>query len=156
MKKVLVAGIGNVFLGDDGFGVAVAQRLEKESLPEGARVVDYGIRGLHLAFELLDPPDLLVLVDTTARNGAPGTLYLIDPELDPDALARVTPDAHAMDPCTVFASVAHLGGKMPRSRIVACEPASLDEGMSLSEPVEAAIKPAMQMIQKLIESEMTS
>jgi hydrogenase maturation protease len=153
MKRVLVAGIGNVFLGDDGFGVAVAQALAKDPLPEGTRVVDYGIRGLHLAFELLDPPDLLVLVDTTSRQREPGTLYLIDPELEKESLGVATPDAHAMDPVTVFASVLHLGGRLPRARIVGCEPASLDEGMGLSAPVENAIPAAVSMIRELIESE---
>lgn len=152
MKNVLVAGIGNVFLGDDGFGVAVAQRLAAEPLPEGTRVVDFGIRGVHLAFELLSAPDLLVLVDATTRRGAPGTLYLIDPEEDTDAHAA-SPDAHAMDPSAVMRAVAQMGGTLPRVRIVGCEPADLTEGIRLSEPVRQAIEPAIAMIRRLIDSE---
>lgn len=153
MKRVLVAGIGNVFLGDDGFGVAVAQKLAKASLPAGTRVIDYGIRGLHLAYELLDTPDLLVLVDTTSRKRSPGTLYLIDPDLERGTLPPAAPDAHAMDPVSVFASVLHLGGRLPRARIVGCEPESLKEGIGLSATVENAIPGAMTMIRELIESE---
>ena len=153
MKRVLVAGIGNVFLGDDGFGVAVAQELAKSTWPEGTRVVDYGIRGLHLAYELLDTPDLLVLIDTTSRQREPGTLYLIDPELERGQLPIATPDAHSMDPVSVFASVLHLGGRLPRARIVGCEPESLEEGMGLSPAVENAIPAAVTMIRELLESE---
>lgn len=156
MKRVLVAGIGNVFLRDDGFGVAVAQKLGRSELPAGARAVDFGIRGLHLAYELLNPLDLLVLVDATSRQRDPGTLYLINPELEKAELLPGQPDAHAMDPVTVFASVLHLGGTLPKARIVGCEPASLDEGMGLSRPVEAAVDSAISMIRELIESEMRS
>jgi hydrogenase maturation protease len=147
-KHVLVAGIGNVFLGDDGFGVAVAQQFDLTSLPDGVRVVDYGIRGLHLAMELLDPPDLLILVDTAKRTGEPGTLYLIDPDLD--VLPKAAPDAHTMDPCSVFASLKYFGGTIPRTLIVACEPQTLAEGMRLSEPVTGAVKRAIMMIRELI------
>lgn len=155
-SRVLVAGIGNVFLGDDGFGVAVAKRLERELLPEGTRVVDFGIRGVHLAFELLTPPDLLVLVDTTSRHGAPGTLYVVDPADDPTAIDAAHPDAHAMDPRAVFMAVKQMGGTLPRTRIVGCEPADLSEGMCLSDPVQQAIEPAVEMIRRLIESEEAS
>ena len=108
-RRVLVAGIGNVFLGDDGFGVAVAARLAREPLPEGTRVTDFGIRGVHLAFELLDPPDLLVLVDAMARGDAPGTLYLVDPEVEDLSGGAPAPDAHAMDPYTVLAAARRMG-----------------------------------------------
>ena len=155
MKRVLVAGIGNIFLGDDGFGVAVAQQLEGAPMPEGTRVVDFGIRGVHLAFELLEPHDLLVLVDATSRDGAPGTLYLIDPESDPEALANAAPDSHTMDPCAVLAAVQQMGGTLPKTRIVGCEPDALDEGIGLSAPVQQAILPAIEMIRRLIESEVT-
>jgi hydrogenase maturation protease len=151
-SRVLIAGIGNVFLGDDGFGVAVAKRLERELLPEGTRVVDFGIRGVHLAFDLLTPPDLLVLVDATSRRGEPGTLYVVDPEVDNDA-EPTSPDAHSMDPRTVFMAVRQMGGTLPRTRIVGCEPADLSEGMCLSDPVQQAIEPAVEMIRRLIESE---
>ncbi len=157
MKRVLVAGIGNIFFGDDGFGVAVAQQLERAPMPEGTRVVDFGIRGVHLAFELLEPHDLLVLVDATSRDGAPGTLYLIDPEADTEALANAAPDSHTMDPCAVLAAVQQMGGTLPKTRIVGCEPDAtrLDEGIGLSAPVQQAIEPAIAMIRRLIESEVT-
>jgi hydrogenase maturation protease len=153
MPRVLVAGIGNVFLGDDGFGVAVAQRMGREPLPAGTTVVDYGIRGVHLAFELLSPPDLLVLVDITSRNGAPGSLYLIDPETDSTDASSPGTDGHAMDPRAVFVAVQQMGGALPRTRIVGCEPADLSERMELSDPVREAIEPAIAMIRRLIESE---
>jgi hydrogenase maturation protease len=151
--NVLVAGIGNVFLGDDGFGVAVASRLAREPLPDGARVSDFGIRGLHLAFELFDPPDLLILVDATPRGGAPGTLYLIDPEIDASSAGA---DAHAMDPRAVLAAVRRMTGTLPRTLIVGCEPADVCEGIELSEPVQRAIEPAIAMIRRLIDSEVKS
>ncbi len=154
MPRVLVAGIGNVFLGDDGFGVAVARQMGKEPLPAGTVVVDYGIRRVHLAFELLSPPDLLVLVDTTTRKGRPGTLYLIDPETDPDGSAEApSTDGHAMNPEAVFVAVRQMGGALPRTRIVACEPEDVSERMELSSVVRAAIEPAIAMIRRLIESE---
>jgi hydrogenase maturation protease len=156
MARVLVAGIGNVFLGDDGFGVAVAQRMAREPLPEGTSVVDYGIRGVHLAFELLTPVDLLVLVDATSRNGAPGTLYVIDPETDAhvaDETQAASTDGHAMNPEAVLIAVRQMGGALPRTRIVGCEPADLSERMELSDAVREAIEPAITMIRRLIESE---
>jgi hydrogenase maturation protease len=153
VKRVLVAGIGNVLLRDDGFGSEVARRLERSALPEGTRVVDFGIRGLHLAFELLEPLDLLVLVDTTARRGEPGSLYLIDPEVDDVGLPLASPDGHAMDPVSMLAAAKQMGGTLPPTRIVGCEPACLEEGMGLSAPVEGAIEPAMAMIRELLESE---
>jgi hydrogenase maturation protease len=156
MRNILVAGIGNIFQSDDGFGVAVAWRLGQGTLPEGTRVVDFGIRGVHLAYDLLDPPDLLVIVDTTSRSGPPGTLYLIDPELEPSLFERASPDAHAMDPCAVLLAVRQMGGALPTTRIVGCEPVDLEEGIGLSQPVEQAIEPAIAMIRRLIESEVSS
>jgi hydrogenase maturation protease len=155
-RRVLVAGIGNVFLGDDGFGVEVARRLARGPLPDGIKVADFGIRGVHLAFELFDPPDLLVLVDATAQGGRPGTLYLIEPDVEDDALRAAEPDAHAMDPCAVLAAARRITGSLPRTRIVGCEPADLREGMELSAAVEQAIEPAITMIRRLIASEVTS
>lgn len=155
-KRILVAGIGNVFLRDDGFGVAVAQRLATERLPEGTRVEDFGIRGVHLAFQLLETPDLLVIVDAMSRSAAPGTLWIIDPETAPELVARGSPDAHAMDPCAVLASVRRMGGTLPTTRIVGCEPATVEEGLGLSDPVERAIVPAIALIRRLIESEVAS
>jgi hydrogenase maturation protease len=155
MRRILVAGIGNVFLGDDGFGVAVANRMARERWPDGIRVADFGIRGVHLAFELLDPLDLLILVDATPRGGSPGTLYVLDPDVEDDVLEQ-EPDAHAMTPGAVLTSVRRMVGALPRTRIVGCEPADLGEGMVLSNAVEQAIEPAVTMIRRLIESEVTS
>jgi hydrogenase maturation protease len=154
--NVLVAGIGNVFLGDDGFGVAVAERLAREPLPDGARVRDFGIRGLHLAFELMDPPDLLILVDATHQGGAPGTLYVIDPETAPPDAGDGGTDPHGMTPTSLRAAVERMTGSFPRTRIVGCEPAHIGESMELSPPVREAIEPAVEMIIRLIESEVTS
>ena len=131
MKRVLVAGVGNIFLGDDAFGVEVARRLRTATLPAGVRVEDFGIRSLHLAYELLDGGyDLTVLVDASPRGGAPGTVYLIEPDLD--RVDAASADAHAMNPDTIFASLRALGGKPGRVLVVGCEPASVEEGMGLS------------------------
>jgi hydrogenase maturation protease len=148
--NVLVAGVGNIFFGDDGFGVEVAKRLAGRELPEGTTVVDYGIRGMHLALDLLSPPDLLVLVDAASRSGPPGTIYIIEPEDDVPVRA---PDAHSIDPNGVFQALRAMGGTVPRARIVGCEPADLSETIGLSEPVEQAIEPAITMICRLVESE---
>jgi len=148
---VLVAGVGNVFFRDDAFGVEVARCLSSEPLPGNVRVADFGIRGVHLAYELLEPLGLLILVDAMTRDGSPGTLYLLDPEQD--SHPRAPCDPHALDPWAVFALVEQLGGRMPRTRVVGCEPQDLSEGMSLSEPVQDAIQPAISMIRRLIESE---
>ena len=153
MKRALVAGIGNVFLGDDGFGVAVAERLAKCSLPAGTRVVDFGIRGVHLAYELSEPIDFLILVDAAARDGAPGTLYVIDPEVDDNGARRPEPDAHAMDPHAVLFAAKRMWGHLPPTRIVACEPFALDEGVGLSDPVQRAIEPAIALITELLSKE---
>jgi hydrogenase maturation protease len=157
-RRVLVAGVGNVFFGDDGFGVAVAHRLQRDAFPDSVAIVDFGIRALHLAFELLATPaiDLLVLVDATARGGEPGTLYVIDPERNPEALAGMAPDAHAISPFTVLAMLQSMGGTLPmRTRIIGCEPAQLDGGIGLSEMVQEAIEPAACLVRRLIEGEVT-
>jgi len=151
LTHVLVAGVGNVFLNDDGFGVEVVRRLAQRDLPPNTVVADYGVRGVHLAFELLSTPRLLVLVDTISRGRSPGTLYVVDPELDESLSAP--PDAHAMDPRSVLDAVRQMGGVVPRTLIVGCEPESLDEGMTLSVPVREAIEPAIGMITQLIARE---
>ena len=153
MTRVLVAGVGNVFFGDDGFGVHVAGSLGAAPLPEATRVVDFGIRGLHLAFELLSPPELLIGVAAAARGGAPGTLYVIDPD-DPGATEAPEPsrpEGHGMDLGAVFASLRSMGGTVPPTRIVGCEPLDLAPGMELSAPVKNAIPPAITLIRQLIE-----
>jgi hydrogenase maturation protease len=149
----LIACVGNIFLGDDGFGVEVARRLATRELPEGVRAVDFGIRGVHLAYELADKSyETLILVDATPRGGAPGTVYLIEPDLD--RLGEAGPgaaDAHGMDPQTVFALLKTLGGKPGRVLIVGCEPASTEDEIALSEPVAAAVDEAVKLILELLE-----
>lgn len=152
--KVLVAGVGNVFLGDDGFGGAVVRRLAEVGLPGQVRVQDYGIRGLHLAYDLLDRPDLLILIDATERGGPPGTLYVLEP--DPDGVEPVLADAHGMDLGAVFAQVRALGGELPQTRIIGCEPATVSEAMGLSDPVRAAVEPAVELTLEVLHREMAT
>ena len=159
---VLVAGIGNIFLGDDGFGVEVVRRLAARDLPAGVRVADFGIRGLHLAFDLLERREATaILVDATPRRGEPGTVYLIEPDLDqlgagPHGGAGETSpmmDAHGMTPDAVFALLRSLGGTPPRVWIVGCEPLRTEEEMGLSLPVERAVDEAVELILDLLRRE---
>jgi hydrogenase maturation protease len=152
---VLVAGIGNIFLGDDGFGVEVVRRLSLTQLPEGVRAVDFGIRGLDLAYALSDAPGPAILVDACPRGQAPGTLYVIEPEIDAPLVGRAAPavDPHGMDPAVVIRMAAAMGGDLTRLLLVGCEPATLgpDEGqLGLSEPVNAAAAKAVEVIQTLV------
>ena len=155
---VLVAGIGNVFLGDDGFGVEVVNRLANRAFRPGVTIKDFGIRGFDLAFNLVDGADLTILVDATARGGAPGTLYTIEPELPPaeDGDSPQSLATHGMDPVKVLRMAQTLGGTLGRVILVGCEPATFgpeNEGhMGLSAPVEAAVNEAVRMIEELVES----
>jgi hydrogenase maturation protease len=130
------------------------RRLAARVLPEGVRVVDFGIRGLDLAYALLDPYDALIFVDTASGGERPGTLYLIEPEID---AVEATLDAHGMDPVKVLALARTLGAAPTRTFLVACEPGFLpdveseDVVMELSEPVRAAVDEAMRMVESLIE-----
>ena len=164
LSRVLIACIGNIFMGDDGFGVEVAQRLMTRRYPEGVQVVDFGIRGIDLAYALLDDYDTLVLVDAIPRGGSPGTLYLIEPDLSgmtPEKgveAGRVALDNHSMDPVKVLAYARTLGAKPVHTLLVGCEPAPLSDGddytemqMGLSEPVQAAVDEAIKMIDSLVE-----
>jgi hydrogenase maturation protease len=151
MTRVLVAGVGNIFLGDDGFGVEVARRLSTLDIPDGVRVADYGIRGMHLAYDLAGgDQELTILVDATARGDAPGTVYVV--ELDPADPGEHPPllDAHGMQPDVVMGLVAVLGADPGRVLLVGCEPASLDEGMRLSEPVTAAVDTAVTAVLDIV------
>lgn len=150
--RVLVAGVGNVFLGDDGFGVEVARRLAGEALPEGVTAADYGIRGIHLAYELLDGYDTLILVDALSRGEPPGTIFLVRPDVD--GLPATQADPHGMDPGAVFGYLQALGGRLPRTLIVGCEPQRTDEEMGLSEPVARAVNDAVMLIYRLLADEM--
>lgn len=151
--QVLIAGIGNIFLGDDAFGVEVARRLAQRPQPEGVRVVDFGIRGLDLAYALMDGPDLAILVDALPRGGTPGTVYLLDPDLDDPGNPALL-DPHGMSPLNVLRMVQSFGGKCPPLRVVGCEPATFgseeDPIMGLSERVADAVDQAMRLIEELV------
>ena len=149
--SVLVAGIGNIFLGDDAFGVEVVRRLAGRSLPAGVEVVDFGIRGFDLANALMNATGPAVLVDALPRGGEPGTLYLLEPTV---AEGDVSFEPHSMDPETVLRLVQSLGGRPPRVLVVGCEPDAIDTEeeyqMGLSPAVEAAVEHAVRMVEKLI------
>jgi hydrogenase maturation protease len=150
-RRVLVAGIGNIFLGDDGFGTAVVQRLAAVELPQGVEVADFGIRGTDLAYALGQPYDGAILVDTVARGGCPGRLFVIEPDVDKDDTAPV--DGHRMDPVAVLRLARRLGGLPPQVYLVGCEPMAVagSEAMSmgLSAPVAAAVEPAVRIVLEL-------
>jgi hydrogenase maturation protease len=148
---VLVAGIGNIFQSDDAFGVEVALRLRRGKLPHGVRVEDYGIRGVHLAYELLDGYDALIIVDALPMGEPPGTLVVMEPELDaPTTGDQPVMDAHTMSPDVVLGTLARLGGHVERTYVLGCQPATLEEGMMLSPPVAAAIDGAVEMCFQLV------
>jgi hydrogenase maturation protease len=146
--RTLVAGIGNIFNGDDGFGSEVAQRLTRRPMPDGVHVEDYGIRGVHLAYELLEGYDLVVLVDAVARGEPPGTVFVLEPHVDLDDVPPL--DSHQMSPRAVLSMVAELGGEIGRLLLVGCEPADVSEGIGLSPPVAAAVEGAARMVEELI------
>ncbi|HEY3477678.1 MAG TPA: hydrogenase maturation protease [Streptomyces sp.] len=174
-RRTLVAGVGNIFLGDDGFGVETVRRLIAEGLPDHVEAVDIGVRGVHLAYQLLDGYDTFVLVDATARGGAPGTLYVIEP----DGAESVEPgpgtgaglgtgsgsgsgsgeallDGHRMSPDSVLALLGTLcagtGGTPPRRIVVVgCEPSDVEEGIGLSPAVEAAVPEAVRLVLGLLD-----
>jgi hydrogenase maturation protease len=156
MSGILVAGIGNIFQGDDAFGVEVVQRLRRRALPPGVAVVDFGIRGIDLVYALLDGHEAVILVDAAARDELPGTVSVIavEPAAEPapDGTSDFSP--HGLDPASVLALVRALGGDAPPVFLVACEPQTLggEEGvMGLSPPVAAAIEPAIGAIAALVQ-----
>jgi hydrogenase maturation protease len=152
--RVLVAGVGNVFLGDDGFGVEVATRLAGTPMPDGVKVADFGIRGVHLAYELLDGYDALILIDAVPRGDAPGTLYVIEPDLDsirPAGETGPVMDAHGMEPEAVLGLLIALGGRIGRVTVLGCEPADVSERMGLSDPVAGAVDEAVRLARRLAE-----
>src|SRR3954468_18114730 len=155
-KRVLVAGIGNIFFGDDGFGVAVAAELKRRTLPPGVDVVDFGIRGMDLVFALGEGYDVALFVDAVPRGEQPGTVFAIEPDLDGLADGPVTLDAHGMDPVKVLALASTLGPVPDRILVVGCEPAVRMTGEEedivgeLSEPVRAAVEPAAELVESLV------
>ena len=155
-KRILVAGIGNIFLADDAFGVEVVKRLAGRELPEGVEVVDFGIRGLDLAYALQEDYETVIFVDALPRGEAPGTVYLIEPEIDDEG--EVALDAHGMDPVKVLRLARAMGGETPKTLVVGCEPQNILSGeayddmlMELSEPVEAAVEQAAKLVESLVE-----
>ncbi len=151
--RTLVAGVGNVFLRDDAFGVEVVRLLADDPRPAGVEVRDFGIRGVHLAYELLDGCDLFVLVDAAARGEPPGTVTVLEVEM-PDAGRLDGPviDAHSLTPDGIFALLASLGGRPGRSLLVACEPADVSAGMGLTEPVQEALPHAVRTVRDILAS----
>ena len=149
--RTLVAGVGNVFLRDDAFGVEVVRLLAERPVPDGVQVKDFGIRGVHLAYDLLDGCDLFVLVDAAPRGEPPGTVSVLEVEVpDPASLGGPVMDAHALTPDAIFALLASLGGKPGRSLLVACEPADVSAGMGLSEPVQEALPHAVRTVEEIL------
>jgi hydrogenase maturation protease len=155
-KKILIAGIGNIFLADDAFGVEVANRLATQSFPPGVRVADFGIRGFDLAYALMDGYETTILVDAYPGQGEPGTLFVVEPalaEINQGAAQPATLDAHAMNPVSVLRMAAGMGAQLKRILLVGCVPATLgpQEGqMGLSEPVAAAVDEAVKLIASLV------
>ncbi len=149
-RQILVAGIGNAFLGDDGFGGQVAQRLEKRDLPEGVLVLDFGTGGLDLAYEVMRGYDALVLVDISRQGEPPGTIYVMEPDpadVDGGIEDGAVIDPHGMDPQTVLRFVKAVGGWPGKVVIVACEPSSVgDVNWGLSKPVEDAVDRAVAVV----------
>ncbi len=154
--SILVACIGNIFLGDDGFGCEVAKVLQARELPENVRLFDYGIRGYDLAYALLDGYDATVFVDAVPRGDAPGTLYVIEPdvsEFDNEEANPAMLDAHTMNPMHVLRMAHQMGAKFSKLLLVGCEPLTLggEEGfMGLSEPVQTAVEEAARLVESLV------
>jgi hydrogenase maturation protease len=156
--RTLVAGVGNIFLTDDGFGVEVASRMAGRELPEGVELVDYGIRGVHLAYQLLEGYDLLVLVDAAPHGQPPGTVSLLEVDQgqvvdSADAVAQgESPlvDAHGLEPGAILSMLGSLGGQVPTVLVVACEPESVEEGLGLRPVVAAAVPQAIALVEQVV------
>jgi hydrogenase maturation protease len=157
--RILVAGIGNIFLGDDGFGSEVVRNAEipqeDTSGNSRVRVIDYGIRGMHLAYDLLEEWDSLVLVDAVPSRGSPGTLHVFQADCEESGDATGL-DAHGMDPAAVFASLRALGGRPPYTVVVGCEAGSVEEGIGLTEPVAKAVPRAARAVEEIVAALQTS
>ena len=154
--KILVAGIGNIFQGDDAFGCEVVRHLATVPIPAEVRMFDYGIRSLDLIYALMDNPDLVILIDATSQGGLPGDLYLIEPEIDYSAALEGF-ETHSMNPAQVLRVAQALGARPKRVLLVGCEPADLggEEGvMGLTEPVREALEGAASMVSRLIQNEL--
>ena len=158
--RILIAGVGNVLRGDDGFGVEVAQALTRSrTLPDGVSVFEAGIAGIPLVQELMSGYDALIIADAVERSGAPGTVYVIEPDiadpslLDPAALHSSLADAHYTEPSKVLVLAKALGVLPPEVFIIGCQPGGYDElGAELSAPVKDAVRVAVRQIESLVES----
>lgn len=162
-QSILIACIGNIFQGDDAFGVEVARRLAECEIPSEVRVVDFGIRGFDLAFALIDGYDLTIFVDATQRGGEPGTLYVIEPDLTEiekqEEAQTAMVDTHGMNPIRVLCMARSMGAQFKKILVVGCEPKTLggEEGlMGLSEPVAAVVEKAVDLIESLINKEIAA
>jgi len=154
--KILVAGIGNIFQGDDAFGCEVVRELAGRALPTSVRLFDFGIRGMDLTYALMDNPDLAILIDATQQGEAPGTLYTIEPDVDDDG-ACVALETHSMNPVQVVRTARAMGARPGRILLVGCEPGDLggEEGwIGLTPPVKAALNEAADMVQTLIQKKL--
>ena len=154
---VLVAGIGNIFLGDDAFGVEVVRRLGSRDLPQSVRVADFGIRGFDLAYALQDGYETTILVDACPHSEAPGTLYVIEPDLKglDDSGAPQAIEAHAMNPVSVLRMARAMNIDVKNVLVLGCEPETFggEEGqIGLSAPVEAAVEEAVKLVESLIDN----
>src|SRR6266481_443758 len=154
---ILVAGIGNIFFGDDAFGVEVVRRLIRRPLPEGVRVVDFGIRGLDLTYSLLEPYDAVILIDAVPRGNPPGTLYVIEPKVGQTSDSNIPDtmvDPHSLDPVKVLRMARSMGGAIEQVFLVGCEPSPQvpddDLRMEMSQPVQAAIEEAVDLVLTLV------
>jgi hydrogenase maturation protease len=159
VPRILIACIGNIFLGDDAFGVEVARLLLQLSWPASVHVEDFGIRGVDLAYSLLDDFDVAIFVDAAQRGYPPGTLFVIEPDVaefaSEDPQIKTTIDAHSMDPAKVLRTAASMGAKVGRVLVVGCEPtpppADEDVQMELTPPVKAAVPRAVPLIRDLVD-----
>jgi hydrogenase maturation protease len=153
--RILIAGIGNIFLGDDAFGVEVAKRLSSCNFPASVRVEDFGIRGFDLAYALQDGYETTIVVDAFPHGQQPGTVSLVEPDLSQlNEPQQAVLDTHGMNPLNVLRMAATMNGSLKRVLLVGCEPASLggDEGqMGLTEPVEGAVDEAVKLVVSVVD-----
>lgn len=153
--RILIAGIGNIFLGDDAFGCEVVSCLAQQTWPDNVRVVDFGIRGFDLAYAILEGYDLTIFIDATPRGEAPGTVYTIEPDLSEleESDVEAIPDTHGMNPLKVLKLVKTMGADFKQVLVVGCEPATFgpEEGlMGLSPEVQAAVPEAVKVVESLV------
>jgi hydrogenase maturation protease len=151
--RILVAGLGNIFLGDDAFGVEVVRRLSQMNVPEHVRLMDVGVCSVHLAYELRERAyETVILIDVVSTGDPAGTISVLQPESDGAAGPRVQ-EGHGVEPHEIAALVRQLGGKVPRMMIVACQPSRIGPDAGLSEPVAAAVDGAVQTVMRLLPSD---